>query len=77
MNNPAPTASITLEALVKEHNVLVDLAAENVALRNAVERQIQYINRLETFIQERIPEDSASQESSEGSPPEGEATEAP
>lgn len=63
MNNEAPqqpVASIPMEALVKEHNVLVTLAAENIELRAALSRMSDYIAALEKKVVDLSGETNAA-----------------
>jgi len=60
-NSPQPTATMTLDALVKEHNVLVSLAAENLQLRQELANLQIYAQQLEAILAE-----AAASEESDG-----------
>lgn len=55
MNNPPPTASMGIEALVREHNALVALVVENIELRQGVNAASNYIAQLEAALKEYAP----------------------
>jgi len=54
-NSPRETATLTLDALVKEHNVLVSLAAENIQLRTELTNLQIYAQQLEALLAEAVP----------------------
>lgn len=57
-SNPEPqTARMTMDALVKEHNLVVDLASENILLRRELQAMRDYCARLEGLLKEAIPEE--------------------
>lgn len=66
MTSPQPeTASMTMNALVKSHNVLVGLAAENLSLREELTLTRNYAAQLEALLHEHeaaLEETNGSQE---------------
>ncbi len=51
-----PTATLTFEGLIKEHNLLVELASENSLLRREVQALREYAAGLEALVQETMGE---------------------
>ena len=52
----AQTATLTFEGLVKEHNLLIEMATENMLLRREVHALREYAAGLEALVQETMGE---------------------
>jgi len=70
-NSPRETATLTLDALVKEHNVLVGLAAENIQLRQELSNLQVYVQQLEALLAEAVGEENHGSEEATVPPEEG------
>ena len=55
---PQPSANMTFEALIKEHNVIVSLTTENIQLRERLEKLTEYAMGLENALRERMADEA-------------------